>query len=232
MKALLRFLLGLALLPICGGVAAAFFSMLLSFSGFSASHYPFVLGFLTYALIHVLLYKPLRTYVFGHELTHALASLMLGGRVKSFKVTKRGGSVVLTKTNLFVALAPYCFPIYTAFVILAFCAASFFWPIEKFHGLFLYALGFSLAFHLFLTVFALLQGQPDMRQGGIFLSVNIVFLSNVIMVVFVLSLLFPQISMTRFAKDSFGKTQNLCLWITANSITTWNHITHSLAARG
>ena len=60
----------------------------------------------------------MRTYVFGHELTHALASLAMGGDVLSFKVSKRGGSVSMTKTNFFVALAPYCIPIYTLFIFL------------------------------------------------------------------------------------------------------------------
>ncbi|MCX7869556.1 MAG: hypothetical protein N2322_06345, partial [Terrimicrobiaceae bacterium] len=57
--------------------------------------------------------RPMWLYVFGHELTHALWVLALGGRVHEFRVTRAGGHVVADRTNTWIALAPYFFPIYS-----------------------------------------------------------------------------------------------------------------------
>ncbi len=48
-----------------------------------------IVGVGTYFLFEILFNKPMRTYVFGHELTHALAALAMGGKVHSFHVSKK-----------------------------------------------------------------------------------------------------------------------------------------------
>src|SRR5438876_12395582 len=84
-------------------------------------------GVLVYVVFEGIFSRPMRTYVFGHELTHALASIAFGGQIHAFKVSEKGGSVSLSKTNFFVALAPYCIPIYTFFVFLIY------WVSRRFH---------------------------------------------------------------------------------------------------
>lgn len=220
-KSLTRFSCGLLLLPFCAGAGAAFYSLLGALSRWPTDRFPFLVGFASYGLIHFLLFKPLRTYVFGHELTHALAAVLIGGKVKKFKVSKHGGSVHLTKTNLFVALAPYCIPLYTLFVLVGFTAVGWFWPVDRYMGAFVYAMGFTLAFHLFLTADAMMQGQPDITQSGVFLSLLVIFLSNIGSIVFVLSLLLPEVSMVRFAQSSWKNTARLCRWANTQSQQYW-----------
>ena len=48
-------------------------------------------GFAGWLLIWLLLPRPLWVYVLGHELTHALAVYLHGGKVHQFKVTSAGG---------------------------------------------------------------------------------------------------------------------------------------------
>ena len=66
-------------------------------------------------------------YVLGHELTHALWTWLFGGKVKKMKVSSSGGHVVISKTNFFIALAPYFFPLYAVIVVAVFATGHLIW---------------------------------------------------------------------------------------------------------
>jgi hypothetical protein len=153
---------------------------------------PFWLGLGGYFVFQIIFFKPLRTYVFGHELTHALAGLLSGARLKSFSVGKNGGSVVLDKVNFVTVLAPYFVPLYTLLVFMCWWGAGFFWQVAPYRGWFLFVVGFTLSFHLALTVFALMQGQSDLEHFGPFFSGVVIALVNCVVVVLLLKLVFPQ----------------------------------------
>jgi len=135
-------------------------------------------GAFAYAVMEIIFEKPMLTYVFGHELTHALASLAMGGKVHSFKVSKKGGSVSLSKTNFFVALAPYCLPIYTIFTLLIYWVFRKFSPFPYLDTIFLVTIGFTLTFHGSLTFHAIRQRQPDLKKTGNFFSLVFITLTN------------------------------------------------------
>ena len=132
----------------------------------------------------------MRTYVFGHELTHALASIAVGGKIHAFNVSEKGGSVSLSKTNFFVALAPYCVPIYTFFIFLIYWGLKKLHPFEHLETLFMISVGFSLAFHSSLTLFAIRQEQPDIQKTGTFFSLVFILLMNGWILVTVSKILF------------------------------------------
>ena len=48
----------------------------------------------------------LKTYVFGHEMTHGLWSFAMGGRVSGMKFGEEGGYLITDTVNVWVALAP------------------------------------------------------------------------------------------------------------------------------
>ncbi|MDR1696031.1 MAG: M50 family metallopeptidase [Endomicrobium sp.] len=137
-------------------VAAAAYTLIKTFLSFSASsgnkHMPFWAGIFCYAVLHAAFYKPLKTYIFGHELSHAVAGLLSGARIKKFKVGKQSGSVVLTKDNIWITLAPYMFPIYVFVLIIAYLMLGWAADIRLFYGYFLFLAGFLIAFHAALTV--------------------------------------------------------------------------------
>lgn len=152
-------------------------------------------------------FRPIRTYVFGHELTHALAAWMTGGKVKHFHVSKKGGSVTVSKTNFFVALAPYMVPIYTLLLLGTFFAVNYFYPIRAYWRPFLWVLGASIGFHMALTGYALRMDQPDLKASGKFLSGVIIYLGNTASIVFLLGVLFPRtVSWSHFARLSGQQT--------------------------
>lgn len=65
------------------------------------------------------------TKTFTHELIHTITSLLLFRRIHSFQAEEKGSGVIYSSgsvgTHLLVALAPYCFPIYTIPLLLIRC---------------------------------------------------------------------------------------------------------------
>ena len=103
-------LLGLALLPACWGVARSLVDAIVAATGaegaLGAESLSLIGGIAAFALSWAALPHPVRTYVLGHELTHAVWGLLFGAVPSSLKVGERGGSVRLTKTNMLITLAP------------------------------------------------------------------------------------------------------------------------------
>lgn len=190
--ALLRFFLAVVLIPAVVALGWNFFDLVLGLGkNVSTEALPFWLGLGSYFIFQAIFSKPIKTYIFGHELSHAVAGILSGARVKSFKVSASGGSVVLTKTNVWITLAPYFLPLYTVFVLSVYWVGSVFWPLERFHSYLLFLSGFTLSFHFALTHYALMQGQSDLKQFGVFFSGLFIALINLILLSILLKILFP-----------------------------------------
>ncbi|MDR3048944.1 MAG: hypothetical protein LBV16_03775 [Elusimicrobiota bacterium] len=165
---------------------------LLSFASVKNQDYiPFWIGILCYIVFQVLFYKPLLTYVFGHELTHAIAGILSGARIKKFKVGKRSGSVVLDKDNIWITLSPYFVPLYSFIVIFLYFMLGWQIDIRPLYSYFLFFLGFSIAFHIALTIYVLGIGQPDLKVYGVFFSMTTILIINIIVFSLLLILSFP-----------------------------------------
>jgi hypothetical protein len=201
MKKLKRFLAALLLLPACYGVTLGAWSVLSHFKEVPEGSFYFFAGVISYFAFQWVFFRPIRTYVFGHELSHAIAAWVSGAKVRHFHVSKKGGSVTVSKSNAFIALAPYILPIYALLVMATYLAACSLWPnMKTFWNSFLWLLGTAVGFHMALTVFALKMDQPDLKAAGKFLSAVLIYLGNAFALVFLLGILFPQtVSWRRFA---------------------------------
>jgi hypothetical protein len=153
---------------------------------------PFWIGIIVYFLFQVIFFKPMRTYVFGHELTHAVAGLLSGAQIKKIKVSKNGGSVTLTKDSVFISLAPYFVPFYSLIIIIIYLSLGWFTDTRPFYPYFLFLSGFALAFHFALTFYALTIGQEDLKTYGVFFSFIFICFINCIIISLILILIFPQ----------------------------------------
>jgi hypothetical protein len=167
------------LLPLCVGAISALLRVLHVSGSADTFWVAFLGGAACWWVVFLLLPKPMKVYVFGHELTHALWTWLFGGKVKRFKATARGGHVVITRSNCLIVLAPYFFPLYAVLVILAFAAfhVVFGWGGQRvwFHLL----LGAAYAFHVTLTWHILQTRQTDITSQGYLFSGVIIFLGNV-----------------------------------------------------
>ncbi len=182
MMRFLLMLLGFALLPACWAAAETLSALLSSGVGLGALSLSFLGGMIAFAALWLFAPHPVKTYVLGHELTHAIWGLLFGARPSRLKVGESGGSVNLTKSNVVITLAPYFFPFYTFLVILAACAVSFFFRPLPALPAWMFALGFTWAFHILFTVQSLGQRQPDVQLYGRIFSWAFIFIANVLLV--------------------------------------------------
>lgn len=185
--AALRFCLGLAFLPLCVSVSRTVLGLVFRpyspAEAMTASALPAVAlggGILAWLLIFFLLPRFVRTYVLAHELTHALWGTLLGADVSAIKVSAGGGYVKLSKSNLFIALAPYFFPLYTVLAILAYYALCLFFDLRRWELPWLALVGFTWSFHVTFTVDSLLRGQSDIRPHGRLFSLTFIYLINLL----------------------------------------------------
>lgn len=186
MAGFLRLLLGLALLPGCWGVARAFVDAIILAAGadgaFRSETIALLGGIAAFALCWTALSHPVRTYVLGHELTHALWGLLFGARPSDVRVSATGGSVRLTKSNVLITLAPYFFPFYTFVVIVgALITYAFLRPLP-FLPLWMFLIGFTWAFHVLFTLETLSERQPDVKLYGRIFSWTLIFIANLAIV--------------------------------------------------
>lgn len=190
-----RMLLGVAMLPACWAMARSLVDVLVraadSASSVSVEAVSLVFGMLVFVFSWMAISHPVRAYVLGHELTHALWGLLFGALPSKVRVSADGGSVNLTKSNFLITLAPYFFPFYTFVVIVAaLVTLAFVKPLPAlpvWTGL----IGFTWAFHVVFTLETLTQRQPDVKLYGRIFSWTFIFIMNVAIVIIWLSATTP-----------------------------------------
>lgn len=141
----------------------------------------FGVGVVMWLVVFFGLPRPWWIYVFGHELTHALAVWISGGRVEGWKVSARGGHILADRVNTWIALAPYFVPIYSVLLLGIFGVAGLFWDLGSYMRLLYGGLGFTWAFHFTFTCSMIPKGQSDLAYGGGFFSLVVIYLANLIL---------------------------------------------------
>ena len=180
----LRFLCAVATLPFACALAFVFVDAfrLMPMSGdalFPPGALCLAAGFMLFLVLWIFMPAPVRIYVLGHELTHALCGLLFGARPSNLRVGLKGGSVTLTKTNVWITLAPYFFPFWTAVVgLLALIVRCFVSPLPC-TGAWLFAVGFTWCFHVCFTLRAIFQAQPDIQEYGYAFSYVFIWIFNI-----------------------------------------------------
>ncbi len=182
---------GMLLLPFCLGYTWHFVTNIFHIAYKPDLPYYFLSGCLSYLTLHFLFRKPILTYVFGHELTHAFFAVLFGGSVKSFKAGERGGQVMVTKSNFVITLAPYFFPLYTFLVLLAYLMTVSA-DAPRAAGVLIFFTGASFCFHLVLTIIFLQTDQKDIREHGVVFSYPLIYLFNILFAALLVHLLLAQ----------------------------------------
>lgn len=181
----LKFFIGLLLLPVAWVVIAATVRLvaelrLQELGGHPQSAWWLAGGFVFWLFLFFTLPRPMRTYVLGHELTHAFWALLMGARVSRLRVSARGGSVTVSKSNWIITLAPYFFPFYTILVLVLVLALGFFVDLRPYEPLALALVGLTYSFHVTFTVAMLMLRQPDIQEHGRLFSYVVIVLLNVL----------------------------------------------------
>jgi hypothetical protein len=208
-----RWLVALCLLPVCLGAAIALSRVVLA-SGNAVSFWILCgTGAACWLIIFFSLPRPLWLYVVGHELTHALWTWLFGGRVRSLRVSSKGGQVRVTKINFLIVLAPYFFPFY-AVLWSVLCLAmrsltGWIWIESVFH----LGLGMAYAFHVTLTLHILQTRQSDLEFEGWLFSAVIIVLGNVLVPLIAMPLLTGSVSVATALRWIMEGVGELFSWL-------------------
>ncbi len=186
-----KFFYAIILLPFCYTSFLMLIYVLKNIEYSNSKVYPFFLGAGCYLVVHFLLYKPIKIYVIGHELMHALSAKLCGAQVRRIKVNKFSGTVDVSKVNTFIALSPYFVPLYSIVIGIIWLIVRYVFKLNVRIEIFMFLLGFSLMFHLVLTIFAVSVGQQDFKISGWLFSIVVIFIVNCIFLITLLLVLLP-----------------------------------------
>jgi hypothetical protein len=213
-----KFVFALFLLPLCVVLTQTFFT---AFARAAVAQrlwageefWFFSLGALLWLIAFFGLPRPILLYVFGHEFTHALWVWLMGGRVSRFHVSREGGHIMTSRTNFWIALAPYFFPFYSILVIGIYGVLGLFFNLQR-YGRLLYALiGVTWAFHFTFSCWMIPKNQTDLRDHGTFFSLVVIYLMNLVLLSLMLVLASPQITFAGFGADLLTNIGNFSNWI-------------------
>jgi len=171
----------------------------------------FAAGVVAYAVLHLFLIRPSFLYVFGHELVHAIATFFSGGKVYSFHASRSSGRVKTSKTNAFIELSPYFVPFYT--LILHFLVPVVRYKLAEYRLFYpyMFVAGYTLGMHLVMNADCLKMRQPDLKRSGYFFSLVVIYVANLLVVLFLLTFVTRDISFgdfwakgIRFSGDNYA----------------------------
>ncbi len=185
----LKSVVAVLLLPLCVGATQAVGQVVQAGSAADRFWVALVAGVACWVVVYTLLPRPMRLYVLGHELTHALVAWFSGRKVRRIRVGRTSGSVAVERANWAITLAPYFVPFYAALVVLVFSVGNLFLGWEPFVAWFHLLLGAAYAFHVTFTAHALSTPQSDLAQEGTFFALVVIWLGNVLVLLLAVPLL-------------------------------------------
>ena len=215
-----KFVVAIFLLPVCAILTQTFFTV---FARATVTHrlwagqefWFFSLGAILWLIAFFGLPRPMLVYVFGHELTHALWVLLMGGRVSRFRVGREGGHIVTDRNNFWIALAPYFFPHYSLIAIAGYGILGLFCNVQP-YGRLLYALiGATWAFHFTFTCWMIPKKQTDLTDHGTCFSLVMIYLMNLALLSVMLVLASSQITFADLGRESLANAARFAQWISA-----------------
>jgi hypothetical protein len=215
-----KFVIAVFLLPVCAILTQTFFTVFARATvtqrlWAAEEFWFFSLGAVLWLIAFFGLPRPMLVYVFGHELTHALWVLLMGGRVSRFRVGREGGHIVTDRNNFWIALAPYFFPFYSLIVIAGYGVLGMFFNVQP-YGRLLYALiGATWAFHFTFTCWMIPKKQTDLTDHGTFFSLVVIYLMNLALLSVMLVLASSQITFADLGREFVANTEKFAHRISA-----------------
>jgi len=215
----IKSVIAVALIPFAIGLLISFGKLVVSLIPLNSSEIWFLTGFVIFFAVFLVKSVPGRVYVFGHELTHAFWTILFRGKIKEFNVSSKSGSVITSKSNFLISLAPYFFPIYTFLIIFIFYILAFFLPVSKYIEWLFFFVGVSYSFHIFLNFESLSIGQSDVKKTGKVFSYIVITILNIIMAVVVLKFVAPEkIIIKKYFFESWTVALKICKFV-------WRYLT-------
>jgi len=160
----------------------------------------FFSGFGLWSAYFLIFKQPIKLYVFGHELTHAIFVLLSGGQVGEFKVEEDSGYILSNKTNVWISLSPYFVPLYTLFSLSLLALINWAIPIPWIDRILFFSTGITWGFHITFTLAMIRRGQSDLEENGVFFSIVLIYLLNLLQISFLLVVASSDVSIREYAE--------------------------------
>ena len=214
----LKFVIALFLLPLCAILTQTFFTVFTRATvtqrlWAGEEFWFFSLGAILWLIAFFGLPRPMVIYVFGHELTHALWVVLMGGRVSRFRVTRDGGHIVTDRNNFWIALAPYFFPLYSLIAIAVYGILGLFLNVQPYGRLLYAVIGATWAFHFTFTCWMIPKKQTDLTDHGTFFSLVVIYLMNLALLSVMVVLASFQITFADFGREFVSNVDKFASWI-------------------
>jgi len=120
---------------------------------------------------------------------------------------------VTNRTNFWIALAPYFFPLYSILAIAIFGALSLFYNLQPYGRLLYAVIGATWAFHLTFACWMIPKNQTDLRDHGTFFSLVVIYLMNLVLLSVMLIIASPHITFVSFSADLAKNLGHFSQWI-------------------
>lgn len=185
---IIKLLIGLFFVPV---VIAVTFSFRKELSGIGSAYDFFVWGVLAYVIFHLFIFVPQTLYQSGQRVFADI-----------FGFFPRIASVM----SIIVPLLP-CMALFLLYI----CASSLKVPgVERY---FMFVAGFVLAVHVILTAKDLYEEDVSRIKGRYLLTLCLVYITNIVIVAFLVGLNFSQFSFSKFFLSGVENISNAYSWL-------------------
>jgi hypothetical protein len=148
---------------------------------------------------------------------------MMGARVSGFKVRKTGGQVRTSKTNWFIALAPYFFPFYAVLFMIVFFMAHAIWDLSAYLWMLFFFVGLGWSFHITFTLMMLLTvRQPDVQSQGVVFSAVVIYGMNLLIMALTMAALSRAVAFGVLARSLGGDLGTAYGWTLDKLTALWH----------
>jgi hypothetical protein len=207
------FVVGLVLIPLVIGMTRALIQQSMQVNIPGREGWVFLGGMGLYLVVHLFFWRPITAHVFEHEFTHVVWTWLFGGKVKRFQVSREGGNVLVTKSNILIRLAPYFFPLYAIAIILLYGLIALIAGHHRWSIWCAALLGIAIAFHLAMTAHSLKVEQSDLSGPGYVFSIPFILIMNMLVLTGFLSFFFKGLHYGHFLMDSLRHTGRIWAWL-------------------
>ena len=137
---------------------------------------------------------------------------MVAGTVVAGTITSTGFSIT-NKSNVWIALSPYFYPIYSVLVVILYALGWLFWDMAPYTCWLFLALGVTWTFHISFTLWMIPKGQSDLTQHGTFFSLVVIYLMNLALLTGLLLLTAPHATLGGFAHEFLHHAADFSGWV-------------------
>lgn len=183
--AIIKFILGICLLPFVYAFSVSFLSEFSMVEKLSQNY--FWVGLVSFLIVYLFIWEPAIVYAKGQRLLELLFSF--------FKPLVR--------------VAPFLLPVYTIVLFFAYIILTFVFKSGGLINYFVFLFGFSIGLHLVFSSKSMRSKQADFLKANYIFGFSFIYIINIILLAVFLSVIFEKFSLLNFSKSSLQLAKNI-----------------------